>query len=153
MGGRLAGIAIRAMSRGDIVLLDRATITAEAGLDGDFRGALAQRKGRPEYAVTVLEGESWAAALAEIGADAPWWKRRANLLIEGLRLPREAGTKLAIGGICRLEISMECDPCSRMEEVEPGLRRALTTDWRGGFRARAIAPGPIAIGDEIRIEA
>ncbi len=151
MAGRLGGIAIRAISRGDIVLPGRATISCEAGVEGDFRGALAQRKGRPGYVVTLIEADSWHAAMAEIGGNEPWWKRRANLLIEGLRLPRAVGTQLRIGGEVVLEVSMECDPCRRMEEVAPGLRAALKPDWRGGVRARVLVPGEVAVGDPIRL--
>ncbi len=149
--GRLGGIAIRAVSRGDIVLPKRAAISLEAGVEGDFRGALAQRKRRPGYAVTLIEMDSWRAAMAQIGADEPWWKRRANLLVESLRLPRAAGTVLAVGKEVLLEVSMECEPCRRMDEVSPGLRAVLTPDWRGGVRARVLVPGEIAIGDTIAI--
>ena len=46
---------------------------------------------------------------------------------------------------------MECDPCSRMEELQPGLRAALTPDWRGGVLGRVIADGEIAVGDSVTI--
>jgi MOSC domain-containing protein YiiM len=78
--------------------------------------------------------------------------RRANLLIEGLRLPREPGQVIAIGPSLRIEVTDECDPCSRMEEISPGLRAALEPDWRGGVVGRVLSDGEIAIGDEVRIE-
>jgi MOSC domain-containing protein YiiM len=40
-----------------------------------------------------------------------------------------------------------------MEALAEGLKAALTPDWRGGVCAMVIAPGEIAVGDEIRIEA
>jgi MOSC domain-containing protein YiiM len=39
-----------------------------------------------------------------------------------------------------------------MDELAPGLRAALTPDWRGGVTGRVIADGTIAVGDEVRIE-
>jgi MOSC domain-containing protein YiiM len=47
---------------------------------------------------------------------------------------------------------VETDPCERMEKLAPGLRAALTPDWRGGVCTMVLAGGEIAIGDEIRIE-
>lgn len=58
---------------------------------------------------------------------------------------------IAIGVTLRIEVTAECDPCSRMEEIAPGLKAVLTPDWRGGFLGRVIADGEIAVGDEIRI--
>jgi MOSC domain-containing protein YiiM len=51
-----------------------------------------------------------------------------------------------------LEISGECDPCSRMEEIATGLKAALTPEWRGGRLARVIAEGEIKVGDTIAVE-
>ncbi len=132
-------------------VIGRVRVTRELGLAGDFRGAIRPGKsGRRQ--VSLLEAESWAMALAELGADVPWQERRANLLIEGLRLPREPGRIIAIGPDLRIETTCECDPCSRMEEIVPGLKAALLPDWRGGVLGRVIADGDIAIGDEVRIE-
>jgi len=49
-------------------------------------------------------------------------------------------------------VTCECDPCSRMEELAPGLKAALMPDWRGGVLGRVISDGDIVIGDEVRIE-
>jgi MOSC domain-containing protein YiiM len=87
------------------------------------------------------------------GADGLVWSdRRANLLVSGIRLPREAGAVIAIGESLRIEVRCECDPCSRMDALRPGLRAALEPDWRGGVCGRVISEGTIAIGDEVRIE-
>jgi MOSC domain-containing protein YiiM len=119
---------------------------------GDFRGALAASKGNTKHQVSVMEAESWAAAMGDLGRDEPWWKRRANLLVKGIRLPREGGTRIRIGTRCLLEVTVGCDPCHRMEEVAPGLFAALKPDWRGGFLARVLEDGDITLGDEVRIE-
>ncbi len=103
-----------------------------------------------------MEAESWAAAMRDLRIHAdemiPWHARRANLLVEGLRLPREAGAVLAIGASLRILITQECDPCSRMEEIYPGLKAALLPDWRGGLLGKVLTDGTIAVGDAIRIE-
>jgi MOSC domain-containing protein YiiM len=135
--------------------LGQVAVTADEGVHGDFRGAV--RPGKPpRRQVSLIEADSWAAAMAELGREGdraiPWYERRANLLVEGLCLPREAGKVVAIGPMLRIEITRECDPCSRMEEIAPGLKAVLIPDWRGGVLGRVIADGEIAVGDEIRIE-
>jgi MOSC domain-containing protein YiiM len=132
--------------------LEQVSVSREQGVDGDGRGTIAPGKsGRRQ--ISLIEAESWQAALAELGTIVPWQERRANLLVEGVRLPREAGRVIAIGKSLRIETTCECDPCSRMDAVAPGLQAALMPDWRGGVLGRVITEGDIALGDEVRIEA
>lgn len=149
--GILAGIARHARPRGPIETLDTVEVSVEAGLAGDFRGAV-KPGGRARRQVSMIEAGDWAKAMAEIGHDLPWWQRRANLLIEGLDLPQMPGARVRIGANVVVEITVECDPCSRMEEVAPGLKAALTPDWRGGALGRVIRGGRIAIGDAVIVE-
>ena len=154
-GGRLEGIARHNRPRGPIETVDHVLVNASEGVHGDFRGAVIPGKsGRRQ--VSLIEAESWAAALADLGQtgnDAlAWYVRRANLLVTGLRLLREAGRVIAIGDALRIEVTCECDPCSRMEEIHPGLKAALLPDWRGGVLGRVLTDGAIALGDEVRIE-
>ena len=153
--GRLVGIARHGRPRGPMETLDAVSVSQDAGLQGDFRGAV--RPGRkPKRQVSLIEAESWQAAMAELGREGealvPWFERRANLLTQGIRLPRETGVVVAIGATLRIEVTGECDPCSRMEEVAPGLKAVLIPDWRGGVLGRVLADGEIALGDEVRIE-
>ena len=152
MTGRLGGIARRNKPRAAMETVPNASVTRAAGVEGDCRGRPVAGK-LPRRQVSLIEAESWHAAMAELGDTIGWHERRANLLIEGLRLPREAGTVIAIGSTLRIETTMECDPCSRMDELRPGLRNALTPDWRGGILGMVIADGDIAVGDEVRIVA
>lgn len=149
--GRLAGIARHAFPRAPMEVLDHVHLSIESGLAGDFRGAV--KPGRePKRQVSLIERADWDAAMAELGVDHHWSVRRANLLVEGLDLPQHAGAIVRIGDEVTLEIMIECDPCSRMEEIEPGLKAALAPDWRGGALARVISGGDIRIGDSIRVE-
>jgi MOSC domain-containing protein YiiM len=154
--GRLGGIARHDRSQGPIETVGHASVTAAQGVHGDFRGALAATKKTRKRQVSLIEAESWAAALDDLGIadhDRPaWWARRANLLVEGLRLPREAGRVIAIGATLRIETTVETEPCDRMDALLPGLRATLTPDWRGGVCGRVITDGDIAVGDEVRIE-
>ncbi|KHS48503.1 MOSC domain-containing protein [Novosphingobium subterraneum] len=155
MSGRLGGIARHDRPRGPIETLDHVSVTRELGVRGDLRGAIRPGKsGRRQ--VSLMEAESWDAALADLKLTAdemlPWHVRRANLLVRGIRLPREAGKVIAIGKSLRIETTCECDPCSRMDQILPGLKLALMPDWRGGVLGRVISDGEIAVGDEVRIE-
>ncbi|NLR70047.1 MOSC domain-containing protein [Novosphingobium sp. ERN07] len=155
MSGRLEGIARHDRPRGPIETLDHVAVTRELGVRGDLRGAIRPGKsGRRQ--ISLIETESWQAALAELGTAVertlPWHIRRANLLVQGIRLPREPGKIVAIGQSLRIEVTCECDPCSRMDEIHPGLKLALMPDWRGGVLGRVLTDGEIAIGDEVRIE-
>lgn len=149
--GTLAGIARHHEPKGPMETLATAFVTANEGVRGDFRGGLASTKPGRERQVSLIERESWDAAAAETHCPFEWWNSRRNLLVEGLRLPREAGARVQIGDSLVIEIAAECDPCARMEALHTGLRAALTPDWRGGFLGRVIEDGEIAVGDEIRI--
>ena len=148
--GVLAGIARHGRPRGPIETLDAVDVSIEGGLAGDFRGAV-KPGGRGRRQVSLIERADWESAMAELGVDHHWSSRRANLLVEAIDLPQRAGARVRIGTVL-LEITQECDPCSRMEEIEPGLKAALTPDWRGGALAKVIEGGRIAVGDSISME-
>jgi MOSC domain-containing protein YiiM len=128
-------------------------ISVDRGLEGDHKGPKF-----PKRRITVLALEDWRTALAAlapgegaVAPDLPWTVRRANLLVEGMRLPRAAGAQLRIGPVL-LEVTYPTQPCARMDEVWPGLLKALHPDWRGGITARVLEGGEIAIGDAATIE-
>ncbi|AGH51281.1 MOSC domain-containing protein [Sphingomonas sp. MM-1] len=152
MTGRLLGIARHDRPRGPMETIDAATVTPSLGIHGDHRGAV-KPGGKGRRQVTVITRAAWDAAMADLGLAQPldWWVRRANLLVDGIDLPREAGARLLFAGGVVLEITGECDPCRRMDEIAPGLQDALVPDWRGGITARVLAGGELAIGDEVRI--
>lgn len=133
-------------------VLAAASISREAGLAGDHKGLKFRNR-----AITVLSIEQWREALAELVAegcpspvDLPWTARRANLLVEGVRLPRARGAIVRVGKV-KLEVTYPTQPCRRMEEAHPGLLKALHPQWRGGVTAKVLEPGDIAVGDEVEI--
>jgi MOSC domain-containing protein YiiM len=132
-------------------VLDHVHVTSEGGLAGDFRGAV-RPGGKDRRQVSMIEAGKWLAAIEELGTIVEWQERRANLLLDGLDLPQRPGTVVRIGPDVRLEITCECDPCSRMDAIVPGLKTVLTPDWRGGALARVLEGGDIRVGDPIIIE-
>ena len=149
--GRIAGIARHDEPLGPMEMLDSAELVEERGVAGDFRGTR-KAGSQGQNGVVLIEASDWTAATHECGAAVPWFERRANLLVDGLDLPQQAGVRLRIGDSVLVEITQECAPCERMEALHPGLRAALTPDWRAGARARVVSGGLVAIGDEIRAE-
>ena len=159
MGGQLIGIARRAGRRAAMEELASGEITREAGLGGDSRGAKFKTR-----QITILAREDWEAALLELGdlstaeqrqqserpPDLPWTMRRANLYLEGVRLPRAKGGVLQIGPVV-LEITGQTNPCHRMEEAHRGLLSALHPHWRGGVTCRVLEGGTINLGDQAAV--
>lgn len=130
--------------------LDAVAIGVATGVDGDHKGLK-----YPNRAVTVLSVEDWRAAIADLADLAgpvplPWTVRRANLLVEAVRLPRARGGQLRIGPVL-LEITGETFPCQRMDEAHPGLLRALAPAWRGGVTCRVVEPGTARVGDAVEV--
>ncbi len=143
--GSVAGIARRDAKRAPMQLLDSATITTAGGVADDFRGRPGKRQ------VTLLSADAWRRVCADLGRDLAWTTRRSNLLIEGLPLPKRTGDIIRIGEV-RLRITMEVDPCSRMEEQCAGLQAALSPDWRGGVACTVLAGGHIRLGDSVVLD-
>jgi MOSC domain-containing protein YiiM len=143
--GRLIGIARREGKRAPMEELERARVETASGVAGDFRGRPGKRQ------VTVLTAPGWRAACEDLGRELPWTARRANLFVDGIPLANTTGRRLVIGSLV-LEITGELDPCSRMDEADEGLCRALTPDWRGGVTTRVLAGGDIDVGDGVRLE-
>ena len=142
--GRLVGIARRDAKRAPMQTLERAEISTETGVADDFRGKPGDRQ------VTLISADVWENVCAELEQEIPWTTRRSNLLVEGVDLPRSAGPIIGIGDV-RLEVTMEVDPCSRMDEQCPGLRDVLKPDWRGGVACRVLNSGVVAIGDVVEV--
>ena len=146
MSGRLIGIAWRDKRRAPMETVGSIDITLEAGVVGDHKGAKYKRR-----AVTILAREDWEAALADLGdSTLDWTLRRANLLVEGVRLPRALGATLRIGAVL-LEVTYPTTPCARMDDARAGLRKALHPEWRGGVTCKVLEGGRVAIGDEVVI--
>lgn len=144
--GRLIGIARRDRRRAPMEELSEAVVSIAAGLEGDHKGAKFKNR-----AITVLSVEDWRLAVAELsdlGGEValPWLARRANLLVEGVDLPRARGSVMRIGEV-ELEVRYPTQPCRRMDEAHQGLLKALHPDWRGGATCRVLCGGRLRIGD------
>lgn len=150
MTARLIGIARRGARRAPMQTCDEIAVSLLHGLEGDHKGAKF-----PNRQVTVMAIEDWLSANADIDRVSPdcalpWTARRANLLVEGVALPRAAGAIITIGEV-ELEITGQTVPCKRMDEAAPGLRRALHPEWRGGITCRVTQAGHLRLGDDVAV--
>jgi MOSC domain-containing protein YiiM len=74
---------------------------------------------------------------------------RENFTIEGADVHAwPVGQRLKVGEAL-FEITMVCDPCSRMDEIRPGLQTEL--EGRRGMLARVVESGEVAAGDEVQL--
>lgn len=142
--GRLIGIARRESKRAPMETLDTAEVSDQTGVARDSRGRPGDRT------VTVLSARAWREVCAELGRDIPWTTRRSNLLVDDIDLPRAAGHIIEVGDV-RLRVTMEVDPCSRMDEQVDGLTALLRPDWRGGVGCTVLRNGVVSIGDPVRV--
>jgi MOSC domain-containing protein YiiM len=142
---QLLDIAFRSKSRAPMETKVETMVSKVAGVEDDFRGKPGKRQ------VTVLSLEQWQQACEEVNTTLPWTVRRANLLVEGISFdPSMVGQQIKIGQLIIL-ITLETDPCPRMDAQHQGLTQALSPQWRGGVCCRVIADGRIKVGDKIKI--
>lgn len=136
-------IAYRKKPKAPMTEIDSVEITCEQGVVPDTRGKPGKRQ------VTVLSLEAWQTACAELGTELPWTMRRANILVSGITFSvADVGKILQIGDV-RLQITVETDPCHRMDEQHQGLTAALTPDWRAGVCCRVLQEGEICLNDDV----
>jgi MOSC domain-containing protein YiiM len=72
---------------------------------------------------------------------------RENITVEGVDVERwQPGERIRVGKAL-LEVTMECEPCSQMEALRPGLQAELV--GKRGTLARVLEAGEIAVGDPV----
>lgn len=117
----------------------RASVTAVAGqgLDG------CAHANPPKREILLVSKQHLDALGVEPGAI------RENVTVEGADVHDwPVGQQVLVGGAV-VEITMVCDPCSRMDELRPGLRAEL--DGKRGMLAHVVEGGEIVLGDSIEL--
>jgi MOSC domain-containing protein YiiM len=143
--GRVEWIGIRDARRAPVRRVAAVTADTARGLHGDhYSGRSGTRH------VTLIQAEHLTVIARLMSAEHvdPALLRR-NLVVSGINLLALKGTALRVGNAV-LEITGQCHPCSRMEEVlGPGGYNVMR--GHGGMTARVVRSGNIALGDSIAV--
>ena len=142
--GRLEAIWIKRMKRGPMDPVAEAELLAGRGIVGN-----ANQGGKRQ--VTLIEQEVWEELMRNLDASLSPSARRANLMVNGVRLAQSNGRVLRVGS-CRIQIYGETRPCEQMEDALPGLREALKPNWNGGAYGEILDDGRIEVGDSVAWE-
>ena len=142
--GRVEWIGIRPGRGEPMVILEKAEITVENGVEGDRYG------GRPGSArqVTLISAEHLDAVGGMLGRESidPALTRR-NIVVSGINLLALKGKQFQIGDAI-LEFTGLCHPCSKMETaLGAGGYNAMR--GHGGITAKVIQSGKINLGSRL----
>ncbi len=120
--------------------VQKATVLSGLGLEGDrsaYEGSVRQ--------VLFIDKET----LDEFGL-APG-QVKENITVAGLDLSQtKKGQVFSIGDEVTMEIVGGCEPCGKMDAIQPGLMDKI--DGRRGMLATVICGGHIKVGDSVRVE-
>lgn len=128
-------------------------VAADDGIAGNTRyfGRRSSKTGKPsQRQVTLIEREQIAEHAAALGLEsiAPG-AVRSNIETFGLRLAPLLGREIQIGTAV-LYLAEARTPCSKMDDICPGLRELMGQD-RQGVLAEVRKSGRIAPGDIISV--
>jgi len=117
---------------------------AEALADRGFKGCIHGRAGSKRQ-VLLMDIETLNRLRIPPAAV------KENITTRGLDFRRlNAGQRFRIGASL-LEITIPCDPCSRMDEIRQGLQQELS--GQRGWLCRVVETGKIKRGDRIKVVA
>lgn len=142
--GRLTWIGLRAVRREPMIVVPRATLLTDRGIEGDR----AARKAGGKRQVTLLQAEHLPVIASLVGrAEVTPEALRRNLVVEGLNLHALRRRRFRVGAAL-LEWTGGAHPCSRMEEAL-GYGGYSAMREHGGILARIIEGAEVALGDEV----
>ena len=136
---RIASLQLCVGHREPMRVVESAKAIAGFGIDGDRHG----RRGGPRQ-VLLMDEETLEAKGLSHG------EVRENVTTSGIELASlMEGQRLGLGEEVVLEITGHCAPCSRMDEIRPGLQEEL--DGRRGMLAMVVQGGVARMGDPIHL--
>lgn len=134
--GSVVSIQICTAHRAPMQKLDAVKVLGNLGLEGD-------RHAVPDGSRQVLFIDQETLDLLDISPGTV----KENITTRGIDLMHQPlGTRLRIGEAV-FELTKPCTPCSRMDEIRPGLGEEL--EERRGMLARVIHGGDIRVGDVV----
>jgi len=140
--GQIEWIGLRPARDASMEIVDEAEIS-QSGLMGD-------RSRAGKRAVTLIQAEHLAVIASLAGHESVTAETlRRNILVSGINLIALRGKQIKLGEAL-LEITAPCAPCSKMEAaLGPGGYNAMR--GHGGWCAKVITPGQVALGDRVSV--
>ena len=140
--GRIASLHLNVGHREPLETQESVNFLGSEGIEGDRH--VTTRPERSDYQVLLMEKETLDALDLDAGAV------RENVTTVGVDLAAlSPGQRLALGDSVLLRVSKPCAPCSRMDEIRPGLQEQL--EGRRGMLASVERGGSVKVGDRVRV--
>ena len=138
--GRIVALQLCTERRQAMTPVQEAVAISDMGLEGDEHA----RQGSSRQ-VLLIDKETLDVLDLAPGVV------RENITVEGMDFSTiRAGQVFFIGEDVTLEATGPCEPCSRMDEIRPGLRNTL--DGRRGIVTMVLNGGTLRVGDTVRVE-
>ena len=140
--GKIVSLRLCVGSRDPMEEVDQAVVLAGKGIEGDRH--LRSDGVRSRRQILLMDRETLSRFQLDDGVI------RENITVEGLELSSLAdGDRVSVGLEVVLQITGECEPCSRMDEIRQGLQVELK--GQRGMLAYAESGGTISVGDSITV--
>ena len=140
--GRVVSLQLNVGHKEPLQQTESVSFIKGEGIEGDRHAT--PRVERRDFQVLLIEEEtlqSFDLAAGEV---------RENVTTAGIDLASlPSGQRLAIGDEVVLQISKACAPCSRIEEIRPGLQKEM--EGRRGMLASVEKGGPASVGDAVSL--
>jgi MOSC domain-containing protein YiiM len=137
MSGTVESLFLKPASGQPMQPVDHFQMVAGKGIDGDAAF------GRNRRQVLIVD----RTVLDQFGLKPG--DLRENVTVSGLDLSNlQAGSLLSLGESVLL-VQGECTPCSKVEELQPGLQEAISK--QRGILASVHQGGPVTIGDKVSL--
>ncbi|MDC0035564.1 MOSC domain-containing protein [Chloroflexi bacterium] len=142
MAGSIISLRLCVASRAPMKEVKEAKFIAGQGMEGDRH--LRTDGHRSARQVLIMDQETLSSLDLEPG------QVRENVTVKGLDFSSiSAGDKVSLGADVILEITGDCEPCSRMDELRPGLKEEI--DGKRGLLAFVENGGVALVGSEVGV--
>ena len=141
--GSVVSMRLNVGSRKPMKEVDSARVITGQGIEGDRH--LKEDGSRSRRQILIMDRETLDNFSLDDGII------RENITVVGIDFSSiDAGDRVSIGREVVLEITGECEPCARMDEIRAGLQNEL--DGQRGMLAYAEKGGLISVGDAISVK-
>ena len=144
MSGSIISMRLCVGSRDPMKEVNEANFITGQGMEGDRH--LRSDGRRSNRQVLIMDSETLSHFDLLPG------QVRENVTVAGLDFSSiSAGDKVSLGGDVILEITGDCEPCARMDELRPGLKDEI--DGKRGLLAFVEKGGVVSVGAEVGVNA